>query len=108
MSREEVDFDRAHQIFNDLLEAAEEERDALLDRLCGDDAALAEEVRELLAADSESVSWLDAPRPGQWLDRDSDGDGLLDVLDVPGCNPDASGRVRLNSRGIQTSTVPIS
>ena len=32
---------------------------------------------------------------------DTDGDGLLDLLDVPGFNPSASGEVNFNQRGIE-------
>jgi hypothetical protein len=43
-------FRRIEQVFDAVADAAPQERDAVLARLCGDDAALRAEVESLLAA----------------------------------------------------------
>ncbi|MCA9276998.1 MAG: serine/threonine protein kinase [Phycisphaerales bacterium] len=57
----------ALRIFEEIVELPAGERDAALDRLCGDDAALRGEVEELLALDAESVGFLEPPTNSERL-----------------------------------------
>ena len=53
------DWADVSRIVADALEHPAPERQALLDRLCGDDAGLRQEVESLLAADALAGSFLD-------------------------------------------------
>ena len=53
--------DRVEQLYHSALERDAKERDAFLRQACGDDLALEQEVRSLLAAHREAKSFLESP-----------------------------------------------
>ncbi|MDH4338720.1 MAG: serine/threonine-protein kinase, partial [Candidatus Krumholzibacteria bacterium] len=54
-------FDRARSLFDRAAELPEQEREAFLDRECGDDASLREEMHRLFAARERAGDFLEAP-----------------------------------------------
>src|SRR5688572_14525794 len=52
---------RLRQVFESVLELDPAEVPAFLDRACGSDAALREEVEQLLAAHASASAWIDRP-----------------------------------------------
>jgi serine/threonine protein kinase/Tol biopolymer transport system component len=55
-----ADLDRVKQVFHQVMEAAEPERERLLDALCGEDEPLRGQVESLLAAEEGSSDFLDS------------------------------------------------
>src|SRR6185369_14441633 len=58
---EHRDWGRIQQIYNSALQLTPAERTAFVSNECGDDAALAKEVNELLSADEPSSGLLESP-----------------------------------------------
>jgi hypothetical protein len=56
----QANLGRVKQIFHQLMEAAEPERERLLDSLCGEDKVLRAKVESLLAADGATSDILDS------------------------------------------------
>ncbi|REJ86075.1 MAG: hypothetical protein DWQ30_00195 [Acidobacteria bacterium] len=73
MAADPGDFARAHEVFNDALDLAENEREIFLRRACGDDEPLRRRVEELLRAHDRPLVWLDEPQAGGWI-GDSEAD----------------------------------
>ncbi len=71
-------FKRANEIFSAVVDAAEDERSALLDQLCGDDETARAEVESLLAyheddtgplSDNTAVELIHTAEPKPWVGR---------------------------------------
>src|SRR5215469_14262568 len=61
------------KIFHDLIDQTPEQRASFLERVCGSDVSLKEEVEQLIRAYERSGSFLDSPAPvpdsGSWVGR---------------------------------------
>ena len=81
-----ADWNRVKEIFNEVREASEPERERLLALLCGDDAALRTEVEELLAAEVNGSGLPHSPTVDRAVGDPPDGgeEPPGELLEAPG------------------------
>ncbi|MEP7249743.1 MAG: protein kinase [Spartobacteria bacterium] len=61
MPRSAEEWERAQELFNEVVDLPPEERMTFLDRICGEDDSLRREVESLLASDAEASQFIEEP-----------------------------------------------